>query len=57
MTARGGALRIVRDEEPRWTEKTPPMKLPLRRTAKAPDDHVIMNPALVAWLEREIEHG
>ena len=30
---------------------TPPMKLPLRRTHKANGDHVVINPALKAWME------
>jgi hypothetical protein len=33
--------------------KTPPMTLPLRRTPKQPDDHVILNPALVAWRKEQ----
>lgn len=48
MTPRN-VLRVVRDDEPRWSEKTPPMKLPVRRTNKDPSDVVICNPALVAW--------
>jgi hypothetical protein len=38
-------------------EKTPPMTLPLRRTPKQPEDHVVINPAINAWRKERKARG
>lgn len=42
------SLHIVRDEEPRQVRG-----LPIVRTTKRDGDWEIVNPALVAWMERK----
>lgn len=53
MTTSVGRLASRHSSAERFT---PPMKLPLRRTPKASGDHVIINPALKAWLERKVSN-
>lgn len=47
-------LRLVRDDEPRWSETTPPTGLPVHKVAPDPEAVVIMNPALVAWMMEKV---